>query len=226
MNLGTMQLADLSQQMQAALAKTSCRAIPPSRSIRRPASRSSCAATRPPPQITAFKMPTRNQVEQQLFERTDHACWRGATCATCGATPMSKPADAGAAPLPNAPILVTMGEPAASGRKSRVRAFRALGGRVRRPSVEAGWRSGRVPRLRRDCRRRADRDARGRQHRAVAGQARSRQRARGDRGHRDWRCDLCDERRRGGRGDRADPQGGDDRGRLRLSRPHRIPAAI
>jgi len=67
MNLGTMKLADLSQQMQSELAKTQPGGV--TDPFLSPAGvelivRCDKAA----PKITAFQMPTRQQVEQQLFE--------------------------------------------------------------------------------------------------------------------------------------------------------------
>ncbi len=67
MNLGVMKLTDLSQQMQDALAKTG-----PGEVTQPFQSQAGIElivrCDKAPPKITAFKMPTREQVEQQLFE--------------------------------------------------------------------------------------------------------------------------------------------------------------
>jgi peptidyl-prolyl cis-trans isomerase SurA len=67
MNLGTMKLADLSQQMQDALAKTGPGEVTqPFQSAAGIELIVRC--DKAPPKITVFKMPSREQVENQLFE--------------------------------------------------------------------------------------------------------------------------------------------------------------
>ena len=67
MNLGVMKLSDLSQQMQDALAKTS-----PGDTKEPFLSQAGVElivrCDKAAPKMTAFKMPSRDQVEQQLFE--------------------------------------------------------------------------------------------------------------------------------------------------------------
>ena len=67
MNLGTMHLTQLSQQMQAALANTGPgQTTQPFHSAAGVELIVRCDAA--PPKITTFKMPTRDQIEQKLFE--------------------------------------------------------------------------------------------------------------------------------------------------------------
>jgi peptidyl-prolyl cis-trans isomerase SurA len=67
MNLGSMHLTQLSKQMQTALANTGPgQTTQPFRSAAGIELIVRCDA--PPPKITTFKMPTRNQVEQKLFQ--------------------------------------------------------------------------------------------------------------------------------------------------------------
>jgi peptidyl-prolyl cis-trans isomerase SurA len=69
MHLGTMRVADLSPQMQQALAQT--RAGETTTPFQSPAGVElivRCDKGAPPPQ-SAFKMPSRDDVEQQLFEQ-------------------------------------------------------------------------------------------------------------------------------------------------------------
>jgi peptidyl-prolyl cis-trans isomerase SurA len=67
MNLGTMKLADLSQQMQDALAKTGPGEV--TQPFQSPAGIELIVrCDKAPPKVTVFKMPSRDQVENQLFE--------------------------------------------------------------------------------------------------------------------------------------------------------------
>ena len=67
MNLGVMKLSDLSQQMQTALAKTGPGQV--TEPFQSPAGIELIVrCDKAPPKVTAFKMPSREQVEQQLFE--------------------------------------------------------------------------------------------------------------------------------------------------------------
>lgn len=67
MNLGTMKLADLSQQMQDALAKTGPGEV--TQPFQSPAGIELIVrCDKAPPKVTVFKMPSREQVENQLFE--------------------------------------------------------------------------------------------------------------------------------------------------------------
>lgn len=67
MSLGTMKLSDLSQQMQDALAKTGPGEV--TQPFQSPAGIELIVrCDKAPPKITVFKMPSREQVENQLFE--------------------------------------------------------------------------------------------------------------------------------------------------------------
>jgi peptidyl-prolyl cis-trans isomerase SurA len=68
MNLGDMKLSDLSKQMQDALAKT--QPGEPTEPFISPAGIEVIArCDKAAPKVTAFVMPTRQQVEQQLFQK-------------------------------------------------------------------------------------------------------------------------------------------------------------